>query len=299
MGPDNRRILLATFLSVAIIIVWNVAFPQKQAPSPPPKSAQTTQPGQPGAGAPPAAGTAPAGGAPAVPAPAPDAPEETVTLSGDGFEATFTSHGGAVKSLVLTGEKFRRDEKGKPVQIDLVHVTGGQPYPLSLVASPELGGAQDLAGDPSARAPMRIVSKDAKGVVFEGRAGALSVKKSFRITGKPYEIALDVEAQGATRAGTLAVLYPAYMPPNTKSGGLLSGPPLEFVRPICRTGKDTDRFDLASDKTPEKLEGQASWAGVDQHYFVAGIFPKEPLGTCVFARGPEKGAGLAAIVVPV
>ena len=34
MGPDNRRILVATVASVAILIVWQVLFPPKRPPPP-------------------------------------------------------------------------------------------------------------------------------------------------------------------------------------------------------------------------------------------------------------------------
>ncbi|ACG75697.1 60 kDa inner membrane insertion protein [Anaeromyxobacter sp. K] len=294
MGPDNRRILLATVLSVGILILWQVIFPTKKVPPKPapPPAAEVAKPAAP-------ASPAPGAAAPAVPAPPPDAPEETVKLAGKGFEATLTTYGGALKSLRLEGDKFRKQEKDREVQIDLVHVTDGQPYPLSLSASPELGGAADVAADPGARAPMRIVAKDASSVTFEGRVGNLAARKTFRVTGKPYELALDVELSGGAGNGTVGVLYPAFMPPDTKSGGIFSGPPLDFVRPVCRAGTTTERFDLAKEGAPEKLEGQVSWAGVDQHYFVAAVLPAEPIGTCTFVRGPVKGAGLAALAVPV
>jgi YidC/Oxa1 family membrane protein insertase len=298
LGPDNRRILVATVASVAILILWQFLFPQPKAP-PPAAKPETSQAQKAAA---PAAPSAPV--APPVQAAPVDAPEETVKLAGPGFEAVLTSHGGAVKSLVLQGEKFRRevkDEAGKPhtIQVDLVRVTKSQPYLLALVASPELGGPQDLAGDPAARAPMRIVSKDEKTVVFEGRSGRLNVKKTFRVTGKPFELALDLEVSGADAAGAFALLYPAFTPPDASKGGMFSGPPLDVVRPVCRGGEKTERFDLGGDPTTEKLEGLVQWAGVDAGYFLAAAIPAEPAGQCVLVRGPEKGAGLAATRVPV
>jgi YidC/Oxa1 family membrane protein insertase len=295
LATDNRRILIATVLSVGILILWQVIFPspKKHAPAKPAETAQT-QPA-PAQAAPSPPGTA---GTPTPSALPVDAPEETVVLAGQGFEATLSSHGGALKSVVLQGEKYRKVEKGQEVPINLVHVGPEQPYPLSLVASPELGGSNDLSADRGARAPMRLVSKDARSAVFEGRAGNVAVKKSYRVTGKPFELAMDVELS-APAAGTIAVVYPAFLPPNTGSGGFFSGPPLEFVRPLCRAGTDTERYELGKDPGSEKLEGPVAWAGVDQHYFVAGVFPSEPLGTCVFTRGPVKGAGASAVVIPV
>jgi YidC/Oxa1 family membrane protein insertase len=291
---DSRRILVATVLSVGVLILWQVLFPPaKRAPPPPPAPAGET------AKAPPAAPTgAPA--APAVPAPPPDAPEERVTLDGNGFDATFTSHGGALRSLVLEGPKFRRDEGDrKDVQIDLVRVTEGQPYPLATVASPELGGAPDLVSDPGARAPMRIVARAADSVAFEGRVGNVNVKKTYRLTGKPFEIALDLEVTGATGNGAVAILFPGYTSPDASKGGMFSGPPLDVVRPVCRAADKTERFDLGDDAAAENLAGPVSWVGLDEGYFIAAALPKEPVGSCVLARGPMKGAGVAALRVPV
>jgi YidC/Oxa1 family membrane protein insertase len=289
---DNRRILYATVLSVGILVLWQFLFPPKKEEAPPATAPQAAAPA-------PAPAQGPVPAAPAVPAPAPDAPEEVVTLAGDGFRATFTSHGGALKSLVLEGHKFRREQEKKDVQIDLVRVARGQPFPFAVVASPELGGAQDLATDPGGRAPMRVVSRSADAVAFEGRVGTLNVTKSFRLTGKPYEIAVDIEVTGASTAGGMAVLFPGYTPPDASKGGMFSGPPLDVEQPVCRAGDDTERFDLASKDAGEKLPGAVEWIGVDAGYFIAAAHPKEPLGTCVFARGPEQGTGLAALYVPV
>jgi YidC/Oxa1 family membrane protein insertase len=292
---DSRRILLATVASVGILVLWQ-AFVQPKQPAPPPPQAPAAAP-------PPATaqggGAAPAPAAPAVPAPPPDAPEERVTLAGHGFRATFTSHGGALASLVLEGNKFRREQEKKDVQIDLVRVGRGQPFPFAVIPSPELGGGQDLAADPAGRAPMRIVSQSADQVVFEGRVGNVNVKKSFRLTGKPFEIAADIAVTGAQANGAVAVLFPGYTPPEASGGGMFSGPPLDVEQPVCRAGEETERFDLASKDEAEQMVGAVEWVGVDAGYFIAAAHPKEPLGSCVFARGSEKGSGLAALRVPV
>jgi YidC/Oxa1 family membrane protein insertase len=295
LGPDSRRIIIATVASIAILMLWQLLSPKPPQRPPPPKPAETTETARA-----PAAPAPQAPAAPAVPAPPPSAPEETVKLAGGGFEAVLSSHGGAVKSLVLHGEKFRRELKnGETVQVDLVRVTKDQPYLLAVVASPELGGAQDLAADPGARAPMRIVSRDAQGVVFEGRVGNVNVRKSYRLTGKPYELALDVAVSGAAGTGAVAILFPGHTPADAEKGGFFSGPPLDVVRPVCRAGDKTERFDLGGDQAAETFPGPVSWVGVDAGYFIAAAHPKEPLGGCVLARGPEKGSGLAALRVPV
>jgi YidC/Oxa1 family membrane protein insertase len=295
LGPDNRRILVATVVSVAILVLWQVMFPPAKSPPQAPKaepSAQAQKPATPSAPSSPSA--------PAVPPVPVEAPEETVKLSGPGFDAVLTSHGGAVKSLVLEGGKFQHEsEKGVVSQVDLVRTTTGQPYMLALVASPELGGPQDAAADPAGRAPMRIVSKDATSVTFEGKTGRLDVRKTFRVTGKPYELGVEIAVSGADAPGAFALLFPGFTPPSARKGGMFSGPPLDVVRPICRGGDKTERFDLSGDPAVEKVEGAVSWAGVDAGYFLAAAIPADPTGQCVLSRGPEKGAGLASVRVPV
>ncbi len=303
MGSDTRRIILATALSIAVIILWTKFFAPPATPPPAPapgtpSSGQATQ-GAPQAGAPAgAAAPAPAPAPMPSPAPAPSAPEELVVLDSPDFEVALTSHGGAVKHVVLKGEKYRHEQDGKTLQIDLVRVAEGQPYPFAVVPSPELGGAQDVGSDPAARAPMRIAAKDERSVTFEGAAGSVRVRKTYRLTGKPYELALDLDV-AAPRDGNLGLVYPSFMPPQTKSGGFFSGPPIEFLRPICRAGDKTERFKVDGDAQVQKLDGAVGWAGVDQHYFVSAVFPPEPAGTCVFSKGPVPGSSVTSVLVPL
>jgi YidC/Oxa1 family membrane protein insertase len=292
LGNDEaRRLLLAMAALVGIFMLW-----QFFAPKPAPQEAQPPA-------APQAAGQqAPAAAAPAAPvqAPAPTEPEEEVTLETPEFRVVLSSHGGGAKHIILKKDKFQREQEGRTVHIDLVRVAPAQPLPFAVVASPELGGAQDPAADPAARAPMRVVSKDASSVVFEGRAGPLSVKKTFRLTGKPYELAVEVEVSGADRQGAFGLVFPGFSPPNAKGGGFLSGPPLDKVTPICRGGEKTDRFNLEGDETSKRVDGAVAWAGVDQHYFISAAFPlPEPAGSCLFTRAPEKGSGAVTLLVPL
>ncbi len=292
---DNRRVIVATVLSVAILLLWQFLFPSAKKPAAAPPPAETSVAAKPAPSGP----VTPGAAAPAVPAPQPDAPEERVALRGNGFVATFTSHGGALVSFVLEGKKFRRDEKGKEVQIDLVSAHADQARPFATIASPELGGGQDVASDPGARAPMRVVSRAADAVTFEGRVGAVNVRKTFRLTGKPFELAVDLAVTGAPAAGNVSLLFPGYTPPDAAKGGMFSGPPIGVVQPVCRAGDKTERFELTGDDAGATVPGTVGWAGLDAGYFVQAAIPAEALGSCAFVRGPVKGGGLAALVVPV
>jgi YidC/Oxa1 family membrane protein insertase len=294
---DSKRIIVAALASLAILFAWNEFFMPKR-----------PKPGTGADGKPVAAEAAKATDAqkPAAPAPAPvaavapSAPEELVVLETPEFKATFTSWGGALKSLVLKEETYRRRGKGEipDEAIDLVHVGEGEAWPLSLVPSPELGGSGNPGTDPLARAPMRVVEKDAKKVVFEGRVGALDVRKTFQVGDKPYQIDLEVGAGGADRAGSLSILYPAFQPPDAPTPGFFSGGEVfETVVPVCRAGDKTERFDGKDAR--KVLAGPPRWVGLDQHYFVSALMPQGAEGSCYFERLPTKGESLAGLQIPV
>jgi YidC/Oxa1 family membrane protein insertase len=296
LGNDSRRFLLAFVISIAVMFLWSSFFapkpPKPTAKAPAPQGAPA--PAQGGKPAEPSPATA--AGLPTQAAPAPEAAEETVVLSGNGFSATFSTWGGALKSLSLQGEKFRRKEGNESVPIDLVRIAEGQPYPLSHVFTPEGGKAEEAMA--TSRAAMSIAAKDDRSVTFVGKVGGADVRKTYRLTGKPFEISLALDVSAGQQAGTLTLLYPTFMPPNTSSGGFFSGPALDYVRPICRGGQTTERYDPKEGKAPTKVEGPAGWAGADQHYFISAFFPAEPEGTCVLASGAVKGSGFAAIALP-
>jgi YidC/Oxa1 family membrane protein insertase len=291
---DNRRFLIAIVASMAIVFGWQLLFPpQKPKPVAAAGNTQAAAPVVPGTPLP-----SPVPSPPPVAA-VPDAPEELVTLKGTEFAVVLSSHGGALAHVELLGEKFQRLVDGKLVPIDMVRVGKGAALPLAVAVSPELGGTADPLLDPGARAAMRVVSRDATSVVFEGRAGAVTLRKSYRLTGKPYEVAIELELSGAPAAGTVSVLFDGYMPPSTSSGSIFSGPPLDFVRPICRAGKKTERFKVEGDDLSQRLEGAVAWAGIDQHYFTAALLPAEPGGTCLFQKGGEKGSAAAILQYPL
>jgi YidC/Oxa1 family membrane protein insertase len=89
------------------------------------------------------------------------------------------------------------------------------------------------------------------------------------------------------------------MPPETSKGGLFSGPPLDFVRPACRAGDKTQRFDVNGDASRLDGAGSVAWVGIDQHYFISAMLPSVDDATCALVKGADKGAGAALLQVPV
>ena len=299
---DSKRIMFAALGSVLILFAWNEFFmPKKDKPGP--AAAKVAQGAPAPTGPQAAAEAAPGAPTPAAPVLAPSTPEETVVLETPEFRATFTSWGGALKSLVLKQETFRKRGTGAKgevpdLPIDLVHVREGEPYPLSVLPSAELGGGSDPGTDPLVRAPMRVVAKDARSVTFEGRLGAVDVRKTFQVGARPYQIDVELAVGGGEKAGTVAILYTAFQAPDAPTAGFFSGGEVfESVIPVCRAGDKTERFD---GKDPLKvLPGPPRWLGLDQAYFVSALMPQSAEGSCFFAKLPTAGESLAGLRIPV
>jgi YidC/Oxa1 family membrane protein insertase len=298
---DSKRIMIAALGSVLILFAWNEFGMPKKARTAPAAATQVTPDAagkvQEAAKPPtPAPGTAPA----PVVAVAPSTPEELVVLETPEFRATFTSWGGALKHLQLKKETFRKRGKGEVPDepIDLVHVREGEPWPMSVVPSPELGGSAEPGTDPLARTPMRIGARDARSVTFEGRVGSVDVKKTYQVGARPYEIDLDLAVGGGEKAGSVALLYPAWQAPDAPTAGFFSGGEVfESVTPICRAGDKTERFD--GKEAQKILAGPPRWLGLDQQFFVSALMPQSAEGSCFFAKMPTAGESLAGLRIPV
>jgi YidC/Oxa1 family membrane protein insertase len=296
LGSDNRRLLVATVASIAIVVFWQLLFPPPKAvPSKGPEAAVALKGSTHDSGA-----TADASKAAPIPAPAPvavDAAEELVVLEGNGFTATVSSHGGTLASVALKGKKFVEDRAGKTQPIDLVRAPKEIVRPLALVPTKESGGTGDPWSDPAAAAPMRVVEKSAKSVTLEGQAGSLVVRKTFRVTEKAQELALDLELTGGDGKGAASLLLAGQLPGDVKTGGLTSAPSLDMFRLVCRAGEKTERLDVTGDDKGKKVPGAVSYAGLDMHYFLVAAIPASPSGECEFFRGPKPKSGLVALSV--
>ena len=298
MTPETRRILLATALSAAIMFAF-MWFQSRNAPHRPAGALDAGEASQAAAKSEPAPARpaqAPVVGKPVQPVPA--LPEETAVLETPELKATFTSLGGALKSLELKGKKFQRQVKGAgDVPVDLVHVAENEPWPNALVASPELGGTGGLAGDPGARGSMRISGRDARSVTFEGMVGIAEVRKRFFLGERPYELGLELHAT-ASHKGELILLYPGFVAPDAPKPGFFSGGEVfEGVTPLCRAAGKTSRF--GGKEAKETVAGTAAWAGLDQHYFLSAVMPTPEIGECLFFRGPVAGEIGAALRLPL
>ena len=327
MKDANQRLLLTVVMCMAVALLWSFLFqpkaPQRAAS---PDAGIAGQQSQPSAHAPPSpaqpsssagqsgatAGSTPssarggsaAGAAPSAPAvprgtAQPRPPERSVALDSERLHVVLTSDGAALKSVLLKGEKFQRRQAGssKETPVDLVQVQPGQPLPLS-TALRDSAGAEVVAPD----AGYELVRQDEHSVVFRTTAGAFTVRKTFTLDPRLYrlDLAVDVAEAGAAPPlnGQLSILSTGHGQAGS-GGGFFSGHANAPERAICQAGGKLERVGVGDKHPVWEGPGTASFAGVDEQYFIRAVVP--PQGAVASCRIEAKSDGplLATLSVPV
>jgi YidC/Oxa1 family membrane protein insertase len=283
---DQTRVVIASALSLAVIVVWSLLY-RPAPPSPgvtnlPASSGSTTS-------APPAAGPAAAGPAaePAAAAEAPAAPiasvgdtaEKTIVVENDLYRVVLSNRGAVVRSWEL---KKYTDARQPPQQLDLVYAeaareTGNWPFSLQLADSQtEQAVNRALYATSEAEGASSEISLKAPAEIdFRWSDGHLAVTKRLKFDesymvevetlvqkdGQPVPHRLtwrsgfgDVVAFQAARAMT-AFTDAAGSIKVTAAGGL--------GVPDQRT-------------TPADLPGSFNVVGIEDRYFTAAFMPPEP-----------------------
>ena len=271
---DNRRLLLAAFLCMALVVVWSIFFPPKPKP----------QPDLPAAGEELPAAEAPAPAAPGVPATAapaerprpgltagPAAPpaqpiaaarEETVTLRQGATEAELSNRGAQLVSLEVGGARNQGS-------VDLVRHRREGPYPYGLTTG-------DRKSHPLNDALFAVQrSADGRSVTFRYNGPLGAAEKSFSFTPE-------------------GLLQASIRVPGHRGWGVLMGPgirnePPEELKGRIQQGQrgtvyKTDKVKLIAPNTDEvkALSGPAlRWIGLEDAYFLSVAIPKEGLDRAV------------------
>ncbi len=270
----EKRLLLAAGLSLAVLILWELAVPKpKPAPRPPVPPAATAAP----VSAPPAEA---APGAPAASAAPVAASEEVRTvLENDVLRLTLSNRGAVLVSAIL---KKYQDEQKQP--LELVRETAlASSRPLTLAFS---GRAEETGG--AAAALFAVEKRSDRAARWTFSDGRLRITKEIRladgylfdvavsVVGPPYELSLGAGLRNPT-AQELANRYvmPAAGVATAAGGGI------ERVR-------------------AEKLEKQEkgiSWsvpahgfAGIEDNYFLAVFLPDRPTPVRLVAVATKEAA---------
>jgi YidC/Oxa1 family membrane protein insertase len=295
---ENRRLLLAFVLSLAVIAVWYTLFPpaKPKLPEPPPAQSEKAPapasapgapslppaaPGSPGA----IAGTGTGAAVNPVP-PATQVPqlqaaaEEKVTLQAGRSRAVLTNRGAQLLSMVVP-------EKSDPKSgtLELVRERAGADYPYSLTTP----GSQP---HPLNQALFQAEKgADGRSVTFR-YSGPLGVaEKSFRFDDKGF-LSIDVRLPGRSDWGLLVgpgLRNPT--PDEMKSR-------YEHRRAVYRTGGDVTAVDPQGAFDPVEVPGGSlTWAGLEDTYYLAAQVPQGRIDRAVLlpmlvqapeGSGPEK-----------
>jgi YidC/Oxa1 family membrane protein insertase len=313
MKDSNQRLLLTVALCMAVALVWSFVFqPKAQRPSPSePPGAGNQQPAPSGGATPPAPPTgSSSSGAPATPAGSttsaatnvprgtstPRPPSRAVSLDSERLRVVLTSDGAALKAVLLKGEKFQRRKPGTPKEtpVDLVEVQPGQPLPLATVLRD--AGATDLV---PADAGYEIVRQDERSAVFRARAAPVTVLKTFTLDPRLYRLDLSVEIRSdAALSGQLSVLSTAHGEAGS-GGGFFSGHANAPARAICQAGGKLERVGVGDKHSVWEGPGNASFAGVDEQYFIRAVVPPQGSAAACRIEAKPDGALLASLAVPV
>jgi YidC/Oxa1 family membrane protein insertase len=274
---DNRRLLIATFLSAALVIVysivWPILFPEpKKAPGAP---IAREAPSAPGTASPKPAGGAPADGAsspepstsaaaPTAPAAAPAPPaqplaataEETVVLQAGNSRAVVSNRGAQIISFEV--------QAGKQPRVDLVRRRTEGPYPYGLL---------DAARAPHPLNKALFVAErgtDGRSAVFRYSGPEGTAEKSFQFD----------------EQGFLAVTVKV---PGQKGWGVALGPGIRYLtadelksryeqRGAVYKTADVQVVDPQKTFEAVTLPGESlRWIGLEDTYFLAAVIPQKGL----------------------
>jgi len=277
------RILVASLLSMAVIVGWAKFFaPKAPPPSPQANKPAVSAPAVPG----PASPAATSGGAPATTiaaaaAPAPvgvksESQERSVVVENDLYRVEFSNRGGVVKSWQL--KKYKDDAK-PPRVLDVVHPDASQElhaWPLSVSLSDSnldetaAGGLFQVTLQ-GAIAPAAITAPAE--LNFTWSDGHLEVTKHFKFD-HSYVVQTEVTAKLDGKPVSAGLSWMGGFGDNTVQNPI----PVETVGTFYSEGGKLSNFvhkklDDGGKWGPASWQGGKDWAGIEDRYFAAVFLP--------------------------
>ncbi len=278
----EMRLLGASLLSMAVILLWARFFAQKP-PIVPPQSNRPAQASTPSPGnrtqAPSASTALPQGGATAISAPPPtsvapknDTQERTITVENDLYRVEFSNHGAVVKSWQL--KKYLDDAKPQRV-LDVVHPEAAQQtdgWPFALVLDDDQLTSAVNNGLYQVSSPANSLNAPAD-LEFSWSDGHVEVTKHFHFD-HTYVVRVETSAKlnGAPVTAALAWLG--------GFGDLTVANPAPIDTVSTFFSENNKLTDIAAKKLegPEKWvngvwQGGKDWTGIEDRYFTAAFLP--------------------------
>jgi YidC/Oxa1 family membrane protein insertase len=294
-NDSQKRLMLALIASFGLTAVYMLLGGGGSGPSQPPPSADAgvaavARPG-------PAAVEKPAVQAQAA-AVANTLPPRTLTVERPEVHYALSSDGAGLTSAVLQGPKMREVRRlsvaegfallvGKEVppapQMNLAEPVPGRPLPLAISVN---GGAPVPADLRYA-----VTEEGPDTVTFVGRTAEWEVTKRFTFSSNGFELNVSVALHNLTPValtGELGIHEGRSIDPTHEEKPSMFGGVGNLSDAVCVV-KDSLQKLSPSDKPESKdLPGPVAFAGVNQQYFLAAIFPvgEAREGHCVIAASP-------------
>jgi YidC/Oxa1 family membrane protein insertase len=272
------RILVASLLSMFVIIAWAKFFaPKALPPSPQTNKPAVSSPANPGQGVPPTGGTsapiATAMAAPAPPAAAKsESQERSIFVENSLYRVEFSNHGGVVKSWQL--KKYKDDAKPQRV-LDVVHPDASQElnaWPLSVsLSDPNLDERANsglfqatVKGSQSGATLTAPTELD-----FSWSDGHLEVTKHFKF-GDGYVVQTEVSAKLDGKPIAAGLSWMGGFGDTTVQNPI----PVETVSTFYSEGGKLNSFPHKKLEDqgkwgPALWQGGKDWAGIEDRYFTA------------------------------
>ena len=287
---ENKRMMLAMAVSMAVLMLWNSLFPPPVAePQPPaePAVAEQTQAAPSAPAAKPSSETTPAQ-APAPAAeqapPAVDFKEQTVTLEDHQRSVTLSSLGAQPTAVTLVdrahGKIYR--EPGTEEDRPVVDLAKGRPdfAALSLEGLTPTSWSQTQATERS--------------VTYRAQTPTLDLKRTWNLSEHGLEHQLEVTARQTTQGAAALSLS---MADPLLGGSMFSGPP-DLPRSLCHSGEELTA-EFASDLKDEQPKLDKPYLfGVDRNFFAVVFTGGDAQGCSLSVRnGAPEGSGETLDVV--
>ena len=275
---DNRRLLMATLLSAAILILWTIAFP----PPPPVQSpdsvvAENTvgTPGGPPAESTVTPGTVTPAGAPGVPGD-PAAPNTQAFSLGEGVVGATEE-----KLVVLENERVRIEIRNRGAQIvsarlkthknasgeplDLIRARGTDPFPLAILGE---GGRSKALNEELFLAEQKDEGA-LKVATFRHQSDKGTAEKVFRLDDQGF-LEIGIRTAGLGKWGIL--LGPGVVDSNDEGGYGHA-----IVRSVgIRRGEEDEVLQASETDEAQRIDiSTASWLSLEDNLFFAAYIPSE------------------------
>jgi len=271
----DKRTLLAIVLSLALLIGYQILFPNAR-PFTPKPAEQTGEAQIEGLGAP--------GGQTTQAAPAIEhqkslvAQEEDrgagkdVVVKGELYTAIFNSRGAGLRSFTLNG--YRQDLSEESALVELVHTVPGEHYPLAITFP---GSSINIPADVLYEARTDLITLTAAGpqeLMFSwSYPGALRVDKVYTLYPDRYSFDLEIRVtnlSNETIRQQALLIWSQHVDPEDKGSRYSHEGPIAYVKSKTVSEK------IKNLGEPEFSDPDVSWGGFETKYFIAAMIPEQP-----------------------